>query len=112
MSRGIITVSIALLLFLADPLLPQETAESLMAGGRYSEALKVISAELDGFYSSRMAETRIPENFITLTETREEANLLEMFRKLANSLSENEPDPSAILFEMLIVAALNCSANL
>ena len=37
---------------------------------------------------------------------------LEILRKLANSLSEKEPDPSAILLEILIVAALNCSANL
>jgi hypothetical protein len=35
-----------------------------------------------------------------------------IFRKLANSLSENEPEPSAILLEILIPAALNCSANL
>ena len=36
----------------------------------------------------------------------------DIFRKLANSLSEKETDPYAILFEMLIAAALNCSANL
>jgi hypothetical protein len=39
-------------------------------------------------------------------------DLLDIFRKLANSLSENDPDPSAMLFEILIPAALNCSANL
>ena len=37
---------------------------------------------------------------------------LEILRKLAKSLFEKEPDPSAILFEMIIAAALNCSANL
>jgi hypothetical protein len=37
---------------------------------------------------------------------------LDIFKKLENSLSEKEPDPSAILFVILIVAALSCSANL
>jgi hypothetical protein len=36
----------------------------------------------------------------------------DIFRKLAKSLSEKDPEPSAILFEMLIAAALSCSANL
>jgi hypothetical protein len=36
---------------------------------------------------------------------------LEIFRKLANSLSEKDPEPSAILLDILIAAALSCSAN-
>jgi hypothetical protein len=36
----------------------------------------------------------------------------EIFRKLANSLSEKEPEPSAMLFDMLMAAAHSCSANL
>lgn len=37
---------------------------------------------------------------------------LDIFKKLANSFSDKDPDPSAILFDILIAAALNCSANL
>jgi hypothetical protein len=44
--------------------------------------------------------------------THSKTDLRAIFRKLANSLSENEPEPSAILLEILIPAALNCSANL
>ena len=39
-------------------------------------------------------------------------DLLEIFRNCENSLLEKEPDPSAILLDMLIVAARSCSANL
>jgi hypothetical protein len=35
-----------------------------------------------------------------------------MLRNCANSLSENDPEPSAILLVILIPAALSCSANL
>lgn len=34
-----------------------------------------------------------------------------ILRNCENSLSENEPDPSAILFDILIPAPLNCSAK-
>jgi len=37
---------------------------------------------------------------------------LAIFRKLENSLTEKEPEPSAILFEILMPAERSCSANL
>jgi putative ribosome biogenesis GTPase RsgA len=39
-------------------------------------------------------------------------DLLEIFKNCENSLLEKEPDPSAMLFDMLIVAVRSCSANL
>jgi hypothetical protein len=38
--------------------------------------------------------------------------LCAIFRKLAKSFDEKDPDPSAMLFEILKEAALNCSATL
>jgi len=40
--------------------------------------------------------------------THSNKDLLDIFKKLANSLSDNEPDPSEILLVILIVEALNC----
>jgi len=80
MIRATISCSLAIILLLTVPLRSQTTPESLLEQKKFTEALSVINAELDTFYSSRMAETRIPENFITLAESREKADLLEMFR--------------------------------
>jgi hypothetical protein len=44
--------------------------------------------------------------------THSKTERLAIFKKLENSLSENDPEPSAILFEILNPAALSCSANL
>jgi len=38
-------------------------------------------------------------------------DLLAIFKKFAKSLSENEPLPSAMLFEILKAADLSCSAK-
>lgn len=71
---------ILLILSLCCPVHAQEKAADLFNRGNNDEALKLILKDLDDFYSSRMLETRIPESFITLTEKKEKANLLDMFR--------------------------------
>lgn len=65
--------------------------------------------KISTFFSSDTS-SRLQRIMMILAHSK--TDLLAIFRKFAKSLSENDPEPSAILLEILIPAPLNCSANL
>ncbi len=78
-----------------------DTVSSLMASSQYRKALKKITERLDKIYSSRVEDKRIPSEFISLKNTREDIDLKRLFRerKARGFFIEENPTLSRLHFQ-------------
>ncbi len=74
-----------------------EDYESLFAGGKCEEALKIINGKLDDIYITRVEDKRVPTGFITM-KSAEKVDLVQLFRerKAEGFFIEENPELSKL----------------
>ena len=70
-------------LLLITPLFAQNTQDyiSIYNNNEYQKAYEIIVSKLNGIYSARLDDRRIPSGYIAMNNVREDADLLTLFKK-------------------------------